>query len=85
MKIDNLHSVFFLIICGLAFSLTGCYSHRAIGFMQERKDLPQYDTVAYKPYRLAVNDEIIYRLITMDETISLTARVTISDCVTEKI
>ena len=62
--------VFSLIFCGLTFLFTSCYSHRAIGFMQERKDLPQYDTVAYKPYRLAVNDEIIYRLITMDETIA---------------
>ena len=70
MILRKSHIVFSLIICGLVFSLTGCYSHRAIGFMQERKDLPQYDTVAYKPYRLAVNDEIIYRLITMDETIA---------------
>jgi len=54
----------------LALCLTGCYSHRAIGFMQDRKDLPHYEKDTYTPYRIAVNDEIIYRLITMDETIS---------------
>ena len=43
-----------------------------MGLLQERDDLPQYDSVAYKPYRLQVNDEIIYRVITMDETLAKT-------------
>jgi polysaccharide export outer membrane protein len=43
-----------------------------VGLLQERDDLPQYDSVAYKPYRLQVNDEIIYRVITMDETLAKT-------------
>lgn len=63
-------SVIPLIMCMLSVVLTGCYSHKAIGFLQDRKDLPHYDTASYHPYRLAVNDEIVYRLITMDETIS---------------
>jgi polysaccharide export outer membrane protein len=53
--------------------MTSCYSHRVIGYLQEptkKNKLPQYDSVAYEPYRIRVNDEIIYRLITMDETIS---------------
>lgn len=53
--------------------MTGCYSHRAIGYLQEptkSNKLPVYDSVPYQPYRIRVNDEIIYRLITMDETIS---------------
>lgn len=61
----------YLFISGLvALCLTSCYSHKAIGFMQDDKNLPQYEEAEYKPYRLAVNDEIVYRLITMDETIS---------------
>lgn len=55
--------------------LTGCYSHRAIGLLQEptkANKLPVYEKVEYEPYRLHVNDEIIYRLITMDETIAKT-------------
>ncbi|MBQ7632018.1 MAG: polysaccharide biosynthesis/export family protein [Paludibacteraceae bacterium] len=53
--------------------MSSCYSHRVIGYLQEptkQNKLPVYDSVAYEPYRLRVNDEIIYRLITMDETIS---------------
>ena len=50
--------------------LTGCYPHSAIGLLQDRKKLPQYEHVDYEPYRLQINDEVIYRLITMDETIS---------------
>ena len=56
----------------LSVLLTGCYSYRQVGLLQERDDLPQYDSAAYEPYRLQVNDEIIYRIITMDETISKT-------------
>ena len=63
------------IICFafLAVLMTGCYSHRAIGYLQEpskQNKLPVYDSVAYEPYRIRVNDEIIYRLVTLDETMS---------------
>ena len=57
----------------VALLLTSCYSHRVIGYLQEptkQNKLPVYDSVAYEPYRIRVNDEIIYRLITMDETMS---------------
>lgn len=60
-----------LALCMSAL-LTGCYNYRQVGLLQERKDLPQYDSAAYEPYRLQVNDEIIYRIITMDETIAKT-------------
>lgn len=52
--------------------LTGCYGHRQVGLLQDRKDLPQYDSVGYQPYRLQVNDEVIYRVITLDETLGKT-------------
>ena len=57
----------------LAVLMTSCYSHRVIGYLQEptkRNKLPQYDSVPYEPYRIRVNDDIIYRLITLDETMS---------------
>lgn len=59
-----------LYILLLTCLLTSCYSYRQVGLLQEREDLPQYDTAEYQHYRLQVNDEIIYRVITMDETIS---------------
>ena len=63
-----------MILIGLvAVLMSSCYTHRVIGYLQEptkQNKLPQYDSVAYEPYHIRVNDEIIYRLITMDETMS---------------
>ena len=60
-----------IILLGLvAVLMSSCYSHRVIGYLQEptkANKLPVYDSVSYEPYRIRVNDEIIYRLITMDE------------------
>lgn len=61
-----------ILLLALLSTLTGCYGYRQVGLLQERDDLPQYDSAAYKPYRLQVNDEIIYRVVTMDETIAKT-------------
>lgn len=64
-----------LLVLVASILLTSCYSHRAIGLLQEptkMNKLPVYDSVGYTPYRLQVNDEIVYRLITLDETISKT-------------
>ena len=65
MRVNNI-----LITSILIFLLSSCYSHKQVGLLQERDNLPSYDSAAYEPYRLQVNDEIIYRVITMDETIS---------------
>lgn len=51
-------------------ALTSCYTHKVVGLLQEDPKLPQYEPAEYQPYRIAVNDEIVYRLITMDETIA---------------
>ena len=62
-----------ILLAFLAMLMTGCYSHRVIGYLQEptkANKLPVYDSAAYEPYRIRVNDEIIYRLVTLDETIS---------------
>ena len=64
-----------LILSLLTVLMTSCYSHKVIGYLQEptkSNKLPVYDSVAYEPYRIRVNDEIIYRLVTLDETISKT-------------
>ena len=71
MKVLYKHIGIVILLC-VVLSFTGCYGYRQVGLLQERQDLPQYDSVAYEPYRLQVNDEIIYRVITMDETIAKT-------------
>ena len=63
----------FLLFGLVALFLSSCYSHRVIGYLQEptkQNKLPEYDSVPYEPYRIRVNDELIYRLITLDETMS---------------
>ncbi|MBQ2519855.1 MAG: polysaccharide biosynthesis/export family protein [Paludibacteraceae bacterium] len=62
-----------IVLAFVAVLMSSCYSHRVIGYLQEptkQNRLPQYDSVAYEPYRIRVNDEIIYRLVTMDETMT---------------
>ena len=63
-----------IVLFGLvAVLMSSCYTNRVIGYLQDpekHKDLPVYDSVTYEPYRIRVNDEIIYRLVTMDETMS---------------
>lgn len=62
-----------LLLALVAVLMSSCYSHRVIGYLQEptkQNKLPQYDSATYEPYRIRVNDEIIYRLVTMDETMT---------------
>lgn len=64
-----------LVLLIASVLLSSCYSHRAIGLLQEptkANKLPVYEKAEYQPYRLHINDEIIYRLITLDETIAKT-------------
>lgn len=52
-------------------SLSSCYNYRTMRLLQENnRSLPKYTPTAYSDYKIQVNDEIIYRLITTDETIS---------------
>lgn len=62
----------YVILAMVAMILAGCYPHRAVNLLQEGRKIPVYDSVPYQPYRLQVNDEIIYRVFTMDETITKT-------------
>ena len=67
------HSMKMLVVILTSIALTGCYSHRVIGLLQEpgKHKVPEYEKDSlHETYRIHVNDEIIYRLITMDETIS---------------
>lgn len=51
--------------------LSSCYNYRNTGLLQEKnKSLPVYEKTEYVPYKIRVNDELIYRLITRDETLA---------------
>ena len=65
--------IYLILLALAAVLMSSCYSHKSIGYLQEptkSNKLPVYDSVSYEPYRIRVNDEIIYRLITLDETMS---------------
>lgn len=51
-----------------AFLLQSCVSSKDIRLLQERNALlPVYDSVAFADYRLQVNDEIVFRIITSNQ------------------
>ena len=55
-----------LLLGCIALMMTSCYSHRNIGYLQEptkSNKIPVYDSAAYEPYRIRVNDEV-YTAIT---------------------
>lgn len=61
-----------LVLALTSLLLSSCYSHRVIGLLQEptkHNGIPRYEQEDYEEYRIRVNDEIIYRLISLDETL----------------
>jgi polysaccharide biosynthesis/export protein len=52
-------------------SLSSCYNYKTLRLLQEDDPkLPVYEKSTYKDYKIRVNDEIVFRLITSDETVS---------------
>ena len=59
----------YLYILFISICFTSCYTYRSIGLIQEDKVfLPKYEQADYEDYRIRVNDELLYRLITTDES-----------------
>lgn len=64
----NIIKIFVLFI--VLISLSSCYNYKSLQLLQEEHSSPVYNKSNYSDYRIQVNDEMIYRLITSDETIS---------------
>ena len=61
--------IILLILFPLVFS--SCYTFRRTGYWQEQRfGLPEYERWAFEDYRLRVNDEIVFRLLTSDPEMS---------------
>lgn len=56
-------SIFVVSIC----LLTSCYTQRDKRFWQDSPTLPQYEIVKYQPYKININDELFFRVITTDK------------------
>ncbi len=55
----------------ILFIFSSCYNYQSVGLLQDNNIfLPKYEKSEFSPYRIKVNDEIIYRLLTSDETIT---------------
>lgn len=50
-------------------SLSSCYTRYSTNLLQERKNLPQYTQANFEDYRLQVNDELVIRVITTNESL----------------
>jgi len=69
LKMRDTTKLIVLIIITLCIS--SCYNYKNLRLLQDdNKSLPIYENSNYTDYRIRLNDEIIYRLITSDETIS---------------
>ena len=64
----NIIRIFVLFI--VLIPLSSCYNYKSLQLLQEEHSSPVYNKSNYSDYRIQVNDEMIYRLITSDETIS---------------
>ncbi len=62
----------YLLVCvSFIMLVSSCHTYRYVGLMQEDNiHLPIYDEYEYEDYTIKINDEIVFRLITRDETIS---------------
>lgn len=66
---NNKSKIFVLFL--ILISLTSCYNYRNLRLLQDDNvALPVYSKSNYVDYKIRINDELIYRLITSDETIS---------------
>ena len=49
--------------------LSSCYTRYSTSLLQDRSNLPKYEKNDYEAYRLQVNDEILIRILTTDESL----------------
>lgn len=67
MKRIKKYKVRFLFSFLIITLLSSCYTQKDKTFLQESRSLPQYETVDYSDYRIAVNDELLFRVTSTDE------------------
>ncbi len=56
-----------LFLLAIILTLNSCYTQKDKRFLQTSSSLPEYDYSDYKEYKIAVNDELIFRIITEDD------------------
>lgn len=51
----------------LSFTLNSCYTQKDKTLMQASKSLPQYEKADYEHYKIEVNDELMFRVVSTDD------------------
>ncbi|MEA4981658.1 MAG: polysaccharide biosynthesis/export family protein [Paludibacter sp.] len=60
-----------IFLTAIILLLSSCYSYRNTGLLQVNNNkLPEYEQYEYADYKIRVNDEVVFRLITSDENFS---------------
>lgn len=65
IKFNNIYKLFLFVV--LLTALSSCYTQKDKALLQDSKSLPQYEETLYENYRIAVNDELIFRVISTDD------------------
>lgn len=63
----NKNSKLLLILILTTITLSSCYNYQNLQLLQDSKLLPTYEQTKFVDYRIQVNDELIYRLITSSD------------------
>lgn len=69
-RLRNRHTTRFLILACLTFVLSSCYTLRDKNLLQTSNTLTQYEKATFEEYKIQINDEILFRLITTNEDFS---------------
>ena len=66
MKIE-LRNIIKLLVAVLVLTSTSCITNKDNTYFQDSEKLPQYEKVAYEYYKIIPNDQLVIRLLTLNE------------------
>ena len=66
MKI-RLRNIIKLLVAVLVLTSTSCITNKDNTYFQDSEKLPQYEKVAYEYYKIIPNDQLVIRLLTLNE------------------
>lgn len=66
MKLTN-HIKYYPFLLLSCLLLSSCYTQRDKSLLQEAKSLPRYEAKPYEAYKIQVNDELLFRIVSTDE------------------
>jgi len=59
----------YIVVFLVIISFSSCYTRKSNNLLQERSSLPNYEKSVFENYMLQINDELLIRVISKDETL----------------